>query len=76
MAKDLVARTITQVVRSYPHHDGLLQDIRIIIIDKDTYDVFKPAFIEMRASFNSGVIATQSTNSHQQSLSWPNGNIL
>ena len=77
VSKDLVARTITQAVANYPCHDeGLLQDIRIVIIDKDTYDAFKPAFIEMRASCNPGVIATQPTNPLQHSLSWPNGNIL
>ena len=77
VAKDLVARTITQAVGHYPHHDeGLLQDIRIVIIDKDTYDAFKPAFVEMKANCNAGILATQPTNSLQQSLSWPNGNVL
>ena len=77
MAKNLVAKTIIQTVSNYLCHERFLQDIRIVIIDKETYDAFKPAFVDMRTNCNAGVIATQPTSPLQQNHSWPNGkNIL
>ena len=77
VAKDLVAKTIIQAVASYPCHDeGFLQDVRVVIIDKKTYDAFKPAFVDMRTNCNAGIIATQPTSPLQQSHSWPNGKMF
>ena len=72
--KDLVAKTIIQAVCSYPGYtEGVLRDIRIVIIDKETYKVFRPHFIDMRANWNAGVATTQPPIPFQQSHSWPNG---
>ena len=72
--KDLVAKTIVQAVCSYPGYTvGVLQDIRIVIIDKETYKAFKSDFIDMRANWSAGVATTQPPLPLQQSHSWPNG---
>ena len=58
--KDLVAETIIQTVCSYPGYtEGVLRDIRIVIIDKETYEVFKPSFVDMRTNWNAGVATTK-----------------
>ena len=72
--KDLVAKTLIQTVCSYPGYtEGVLRDIRIVIIDKETYEAFKPSFIDMRANWNAGVATTQPPIPLQHSHSWPNG---
>ena len=72
--KDLVAKTIIQAVCSYPGYTvGVLQDIRIVIIDKETYKVFRSDFIDMRANWSAGVATTQPPLPLQQSHIWPNG---
>ena len=76
--KDLVAKTLIQTVCSYPGYtEGVLRDIRIVIIDKETYEAFKPSFIDMRTNWNAGVATTQPPMPLQHSHSWPNGiNVL
>ena len=49
--KDVVAKTIISAVCQYPcHPDGLLSDVRIVIIDDPTFEAFKPFFIDARAN--------------------------
>ena len=68
--KDIVANTIFQAVCKYPRNDeGFLQDIRIVIIDKETYEAFKLPFIDARAHCHTSTIATQPVTPFQQSHS-------
>ena len=75
--KDLVAKTIIQAVCSYPGYtEGTLQDIRIVIIDKETYKAFQPHFIDMRANWSAGVATTRPPIPFQQNHSWPDGKVV
>jgi len=69
--KELGAKAIIQAVCSYPgNNEGVLQDVRIVIIDKETYEAFKPSFIDLRATCDVSVIATQPAIPFHQSHSW------
>ena len=66
--KDLAAKTIIQAVCKYPgNNEGFLQDICIVIIDKETY---KPLFVDVRANCHASIIATQPATLFQQNQSW------
>ena len=71
--KDVVAKTIIQAVCTYHvHTEGILQDIRIVIIDKETYLAFKPFFTNARVLFD-GNPPPQSSALSQQSHSFHKG---
>ena len=76
--KDLVAKTLIQTVCSYPGYtEGVLRDISIVITDKETYEAFKPSFIDVRTKWNAGAAMTQPPIPLQHSHSWPDGiNVL
>ena len=75
--KDLVAKTIIQTVCSYPGYtEGVLQDIRIVIIDKETYKAFQPHFIDMRANWSVDAAPTRPPIPFQQSHSWSDGKVM
>jgi len=72
MPKELGVKAIVQAVCTYPsNNEGILQDVRIVIIDKETYEAFKPPFIDIRATCDVSVIATQPAIPFHQSHSWP-----
>ena len=72
--KDVVAKIIIQAVCTYHvHTEGILQDIRIVIIDKETYLAFKPFFTNAKVMFDGNTHPQSSALPHtlQQSHSFP-----
>ena len=62
--KDVVAKTIVQAVCTYHvHTEGILQDVRIVIIDKETYLAFKPFFTNAKVVFDGNAVVTQPQSS-------------
>ena len=58
--KDIVAKTIIQTVCNYHvHTEGILQDVRIVIIDKETYLAFMPTFTSQKVILDSNKVVPQ-----------------